>query len=201
MSNDIRILAIAGGSCSGKTTVAEAVAEALGAAIVISMDRYYRDLSHLPLQERSACNFDHPDAVEHELLIEHMCLLAKGSEVEAPQYDFATHTRLPQPEVVKPEEYVVVEGLYALHWEGIRDLATLRAFVELDHETCLDRRVARDVKERGRNRDAVRAQYVQTVKPMYETYILPARATADLVLRGDAPVADLVAAVLDSLPR
>lgn len=200
LSKPIRVIAVAGGSCSGKSTVAAGVAEAVGAAIVISTDQYYRDLSHLPLHERSACNFDHPDALEHELLIEHMGLLAVGKEVEAPQYDFATHTRLPDSKVVEPEEYVILEGLYALHWEGIRDLAALRVFVELDHETCLDRRVARDVRERGRNSDAVRAQYEQTVIPMYEKYILPKRATADIVLLGDAPIAELVATVLESLP-
>ncbi|MEK7794835.1 MAG: uridine kinase [Candidatus Hydrogenedentota bacterium] len=183
-----RLIAIAGGSCSGKTTLANALARALGNARVIPLDVFYRDLAHLAPDQRAAHNFDHPDALEHGLAIETITRLVQGNDVALPHYDFTTHTRSPRIEPIAPAEHIILEGLYALHWEAIRVLAATRVFVDLEHETCLARRIARDTTERGRTEASVRHQYEITVRPMYDTHVAPTRAHAQLIIAGDQPM-------------
>ena len=146
-----RLLLIAGGSCSGKTTLAKAVAARLGPALLISMDWYYRELTGLDASERDAHNFDHPSAIDHEMIRRHLESLLNGIGVETPRYDFATHSRLLETVSTESESHIIVEGLHALGWKEIRHLAHTKVFVTLGNEERLARRIARDVKSRGRH--------------------------------------------------
>lgn len=195
------IVAIAGPSCSGKTTTARALVRAWthGPSAILPIDAYYRDLSHLTPEERARVNFDSPDAIEWELLERHAASLARGEAVEVPVYDFSTHTRTPGTHHMEPPALLVIEGLFALHAAPLRDLCTLRVYIDADDSRCLDRRVDRDVRERGRSQDSVVEQYARTVRPMAAQYILPSRQHAHITLRGSDPVEHNVSAILSQL--
>jgi len=204
------IIAIAGGSCSGKTSLADAVAARLPAqdTIVVPLDSYYRDLSGLAVQMRSAHNFDHPDSVDLEMFERDLGLLASGRGALIPVYDYVTHTRAPQeawravgPRAPGTSRYVIVEGLHALYRERSRDRYDLSVFIDIDLDTCLRRRIVRDVNERGRTRAGVTEQFMKTVGPMYEKYVLPRRRYADLTVDGTAPAARSADAVVAALGR
>jgi uridine kinase len=176
------------------------VAKVLGAP-VIGLDSYYRDLAHLPVEQRALCNFDVPDALDDELLTGDMRRLAAGMAVEIPVYDFTRHIRSAAVQRVEPADFVVIEGLFALHWDELRRLLGVKVFVSADHAVCLARRIERDIRERGRTRESVLKQYEDTVRPMADKYILPARRFADLVLEGTAPPGESVAHVLRAARR
>jgi uridine kinase len=183
------MIGIAGPSGSGKTELACRLVEALAgrSATLLPLDHYYRDLAGLEPALRDERNFDHPDALDRELLVRQLAALARGAEVEMPVYRFETHTRAGGVRRVRPGQVVVVDGLYSLYWAAVRDLLQLKLFVDAGHETCLARRIARDVRERGRTEESVRTQYERTVRPMYERHVRPTREFADVVLNGDAP--------------
>jgi uridine kinase len=192
-----RIIGIAGPSCSGKTTLARALAQALrGGATVVGLDAYYHDFSGVP---EPAIHVDVPDAIDSRLLIEQMLDLAAGRAIERPVYDYATHTRSAQRVRVEPAGHVVVEGLFALYWPALRALYDLAVFVDADHDTCLSRRVDRDVRERGRTRESVVEVYRNKVRPMYELHVAPTRARADIVVSGLDGVDEMVSAVAGRL--
>lgn len=193
------VIGIAGPSCSGKTELARALACRLGAT-VLALDSYYRDLPHLAPAERARVNFDEPAALDSALLIEHVQRLKEGLAVRKPVYDFATHTRTAEVEIVEPAAYVVAEGLFALYWEELRRLYTLAVFVKLDDAVCYRRRLERDVRERGRTPESVLEQYEATVRPMAQRYVLPQEAAADVIVSGAQPVEESAAAVLRRLP-
>jgi uridine kinase len=195
MPAEIYLIGIAGPSGAGKTYLATHLAAALRGE-VLALDRYYRDLSHLPPDARALANFDAPEALEHELLIEQMSCLRKGEAVELPVYDFSTHTRTGGTDTLHPSGVLIVEGLFTLHWPGLRDLLGTRVFVDMNDETCLDRRKARDVRERGRTPQSVVEQYQATVAPMAHRYVRPTIAHADVVIGGDEDIAEGVARVL-----
>lgn len=180
------LIAIAGPSGSGKTELAKFLARRLDAT-VFSFDDYYRDLSHLPPSERARTNFDDPAMFDWELLERHAAALARGERISKPVYDFRTHTRA-GGEAMIPGGAVILEGLFALHHAGIRRLYGTAVFVDLEDETCLARRMERDIRERGRTRESVIEQYQTTVRPMCERYVRPTRAFADVTVRGDAPL-------------
>lgn len=183
------VIGIAGPSGAGKTAVAEALAQSLGGQCdIVSCDHYYRDLSHLPMAERELVNFDHPDAVEHELLTSHLDLLRTGQSVAMPAYSFETHSRASVREPVAPAPVTIIEGLHVLHWPSVRQLLDVKVFIDVRHEVCLARRVDRDVRERGRTIESCREQYEDTVRPMADAYVFPSRCFADLVLDGTAAV-------------
>jgi uridine kinase len=186
------LIGIAGPSASGKTALASALVGSLTARAPLRfpLDHYYRDL-------RDGGNFDHPDALDHPLLIGQLRELAAGRPVEMPRYSFETHSRLPERRRTTPGDVIIVDGLYALHWSEVRELLDLSLFVDADHETCLGRRIARDTRERGRSEASVREQYARTVRPMCERFVRPTARFADLVLRGEAPLEQNVAAVLE----
>jgi len=190
------VIGIAGPSCAGKSELARRLAHKLGARI-LPLDCYYRDLSHLPLDERCGMNFDVPEALDVPLLIQQLSLLAEGCEITRPVYDFRQHVRAPEPERVVPAEFIILEGLFALYWEEVRRRLALKVFVEAPPEVCLARRLERDVRERGRTPESVVEQYERTVRPMAERYILPTRALADVVVSGLAPIEESVACVLE----
>lgn len=190
-----RLIGIAGPSGSGKSELSRRLAAALGAPVV-SLDSYYRDLSHLTMAERAACNFDEPASLEHELLLAHCAALLRGEAADTPTYDFASHARTAKTVRILPGETVIIEGLFTLYWQDLRRLLHTSVYVDLEDETCFARRLARDVCERGRTPECVSRQYASTVRPMAETYIWPTRRHADLVVRGDAVLEESVAAVL-----
>jgi uridine kinase len=189
------LIGIGGPSGSGKTLLAEALAGKTDGT-VHSLDHYYRDLSQLPAEQRERWNFDDPASLDWDLVVAQLAALKSGETIERPRYNFATHTREAGSEAVRPGAVVIVEGIFALHHEAVRALYDTRVFVELEDEVCFARRLERDMLARGRTRESVVRQYEETVRPMCERYILPARAYADVVVRGDGDLAESVRAVL-----
>jgi uridine kinase len=189
------LIGIAGPSCSGKSEISRRLGRILRAPTVV-LDAYYRDLAHLPFEERVRINFDAPDSLDSELIAQHVRMLKQGLPVEQPEYDFTQHLRAAASHRVEPADYVLIEGLFALYWPEVRDQLDFRIYITTDHDTCLTRRIYRDVRERGRTEDSVRAQYEMTVRPMAERYLAPTIAYADLVLAGIAPVKQSVYTIL-----
>lgn len=178
------VLAIAGCSGSGKTTLAAELARTLG-GVHFHFDNYYRDLSHLPLAERAKENFDDPALIESSLLIEHVAALARGEAIERPLYDFATYIRIAdETETFRPGPFVLVEGLFALYYAELLPLYQLRVFIDSPDELCFERRLKRDMEQRGRTPESVRRQYEDTVRPASFAYVRPSAANADLTVDG-----------------
>lgn len=197
------LIAIAGPSGSGKSTIAKGLCAKWrrGSAELLELDRYYHDLSHMPPAERDARNFDVPEALESELLAQHLDELLSGQAVALPRYDFATHCRLPVHDKLAPPDLLVVEGLFALYWEAIRDLADLNVFVDADSDTCLERRLARDGEQRSRDEQSVLKQYRSVVEPMCRKHILPTRVHARVTVSGLAPLDESIHTILSHLPE
>ena len=178
------MLAIAGCSGSGKTTLAAELARTLG-GVHFHFDNYYRDLSHMPMAERAGQNFDDPALIESPLLIQHVAALANGQAIERPLYDFATYIRIPgQTETFRPGPFVLVEGLFALYYAELLPLYQLRVFIDSPDELCFERRLKRDMEQRGRTPESVRRQYEDTVRPASFAYVRPSAANADLTVDG-----------------
>jgi uridine kinase len=196
MAAETYLIGIAGPSGSGKSFLASHLRRALK-AVVLELDRYYRDLSHLPLEERARINFDAPEALEHEILIEQVRRLQNRETVQLPVYDFTTHTRVARTKTLSPSEVVIVEGLFTLHWPGLRELLGTKVYMDLHDELCLTRRTARDVRERGRTVESVLEQYEATVAPMAQRYVRPTIAHADVVVSGTERIEDGVARVIE----
>lgn len=183
MSSPLHIIAIAGPSCAGKGTLAAWLAERLPASI-LPIDAYYRPLDHLSLEQRADVNFDEPASIDDDLLFQHLSRLLAGESVDHPIYDFSRHTRKPEAVRLEPHGYLIVEGLFSLYWEPIRRLFSAGIFIQAPNTICLDRRVYRDQRERGRTEISVRVQYEDTVQPMRQLYVEPTRHHAGLVLDG-----------------
>jgi len=178
------MLAIAGCSGSGKTTLAAELARTLG-GLHFHLDNYYRDLSHLPHPARHQQNFDDPAMIESDLLIANLRPLASGETIERPIYDFSTHSRVPgRTQTVHPGRLVLVEGLFSLYFSALLPLYHLRVYLEVPDDVCFERRLRRDVEERGRTPDSVRRQYEATVRPASMKYVRPSAAHADLIVDG-----------------
>jgi uridine kinase len=175
---------VAGCSGSGKTTLAEELARVLG-GINFPLDNYYRDLSHLDPAERARTNFDDPATIESALLAEHVAALARGRAIERPLYDFATHTRVRgRTETVEPAPFVIVEGIFALCYAELLPIYNLRVYVDAPDGLCYERRLKRDVVDRGRTPESVREQYEATVRPSADEWVRPSAANADLIVDG-----------------
>jgi uridine kinase len=178
------VLGIAGCSGSGKTTLAQELATQLEATL-FPLDLYYRDLSHFPLDARAKRNFDHPDSLESELFITHVRSLAAGETIQRPVYDFSTHSRVAGAfEPIVPSRFVLVEGILALHYPELLPLYDFSIYVDAPNEVCLNRRIYRDMRERGRTRESVMAQFEATAKPMADLYVLPSQAHATVTVSG-----------------
>ncbi|MCL2448020.1 MAG: uridine kinase [Polyangiaceae bacterium] len=191
------IIGIAGGTGSGKTTVARKLAAALpaGTAVVIQHDWYYRDRSQLSPAERARVNFDEPDALDNERLVTDLRALKCDAPALCPQYDFASHTRSPLPRKIEPLPVVVVEGILLFAVEAVREMFDLRLFVDTDDDIRLLRRIRRDIEERGRDIASIDAQYIATVRPMHELHVAPSRRYAHLVIPeggNNAPALDVI---------
>ena len=180
------IVAIAGPSGSGKTTLAGELARTLGGTH-FHLDDYYRDLSHLPPDERATQNFDHPDQLEQRLLVQQLRTLALGQEIRRPCYDFATHTRVPgRTERVHETHALWIDGIFALHWPEVRSMAALLVYVDAPDALCFERRRRRDIRQRGRSPEQVVEHYAATVRPMAEQFVRPCARWAHVVVDGSA---------------
>ncbi len=178
------IIGVAGGTGSGKTTVASRILERVGAEHVtyIAHDAYYRDLGHLPERLRTQVNFDHPDALETALLVEHLQELRRGHPVEMPIYDFTSHTRTERTERVDVAPVVIVEGILVFVELELRNLFDVKIYIDTDADVRFIRRLRRDIEERGRSVESVCEQYLSTVRPMHLEFVEPSKRYADVII-------------------
>lgn len=185
MSAKTMIIGVAGGTGSGKTTLAENIAAAFGDRVaVITHDSYYRDQSDKSYEERCTQNYDHPDAFESELLREHLHSLLRGEGIDVPIYDYTVHNRSDKTRRVEPRAVIILEGILLFSDKALRDMMDLRIFVDTDADERILRRILRDTKERGRSLDSVIDQYLTTVKPMHEAFVEPYKRYADIIVPG-----------------
>lgn len=178
------IIGIAGGTGSGKTTVVNKIINSLpaGEVAVLPQDSYYKDSSHVPVEERSKINFDEPDAIEWTLLVEHLKQLKEGRTIQMPTYSYLTCTRQPETVEVAPRDVVIVEGILVLTDPVLREMLDVKVFVDAEADERLIRVIARDCVERGRTPQMVLDRYQDVLKPMHEMYIAPSKKTADLIV-------------------
>lgn len=177
------VIGIAGGTGSGKTTVAEKIrAHFKNRVLYIPHDNYYRDQSHITLEERKKTNYDHPRALETDLLIKHLKQLIKGKSIKMPQYDFVNHTRKKRTIVVSSKSIIVVEGILTFENKLLWDIFDLKLFVDTDADIRLGRKIIRDIKERGRTLEFVMYQYLTMARPMHDAFIEPSKKYADLII-------------------
>ncbi len=178
------VVGVAGGTGSGKTTVAEHIVNALAPehVCIVQHDNYYRDRPELSYEERCQLNFDHPDALETDLLISHLARLRSGEPVQVPIYDFKTHRRSEETRLLDPRPVIVVEGILVFVDERLRELLDLKLFVDTPADIRVFRRIRRDLEQRGRTFSSIREQYYATVRPMHLTYVEPSKSFADLII-------------------
>jgi uridine kinase len=178
------VIGVAGGTGSGKTTVSHAILDRVGRDQIayLQHDSYYRDRSDVPLEERANANFDHPDALESNLLAQHIKLLKAGQSVEVPLYDFTTHTRRRETVRVEPRKVILVEGILIYAEKVLRELMDIKVFVDTDADIRFIRRLQRDISERGRTVESVIQQYTQTVRPMHLEFAEPSKRYADIII-------------------
>lgn len=183
-SSKTLVIGVAGGSGSGKTTVVRRIVENIGDSqvIVLEHDRYYRDRNDLRFEERAALNYDHPDSLETDLLVQHVEALRDGRAVDVPMYDFARYARKPATEPVAPRRAIIVEGILIYTDAALRRLMDVKVFVDTDDDTRFIRRLQRDISERGRTVQSVIDQYLSTVKPMHLEFVEPSKRYADIIL-------------------
>ena len=184
MATDTLCIGVAGGTGSGKTTVAEEIVRRVGADQIahINQDRYYHDLSHLPENRRHHHNFDHPEAIEEQLLIDHIRKLKAGRPAELPVYDFVRHVRTTQVERIEARPVILLEGILILAIPELRELMDIRIFVDTDPDLRFIRRLRRDLQERGRSVDSVIGQYLKTVRPMHLEFVESSKRWADVII-------------------
>ncbi|HHW97286.1 MAG: uridine kinase [Myxococcota bacterium] len=183
--NKSQVIGIAGGTGSGKSTVADRIVSHLGAdsVVIIYQDNYYLDLTHLSIEERAQWNFDHPDAVDAKLMAKHIAELKAGRAIDMPVYDFKTHTRLPDQTIrVEPKPTIIVEGILVLAIKALRSQMDVKLYVETDDDLRLIRRLKRDINERGRTVESVIEQYEKTVRPMHLAFVETSRRFADVII-------------------
>ncbi|MFS8629041.1 MAG: uridine kinase [Limnochordales bacterium] len=199
-------IGIAGGTGSGKTTVARAIVERVPRATVavIEQDSYYKDQRDIPLEERLKVNYDHPSAFDTPLLVEHLKKLAAGQPIDKPVYNYTLHTREDYTERVEPRDIIIVEGLLVLWESSIRELLDIKLFVDCDADVRVLRRLERDIRERGRTLESVIRQYLTSVRPMHLEFVEPSKRYADVIIPegGHNEVAiDMIATKVASLLR
>ena len=201
-----RVIAIVGSSGSGKTTIVNALVDGLSgdksgepACTVIAVDDYYRDLSHLSFEAREVINFDHPDAIDTSLLADHLDQIRSGEPIESPCYDFTQHTRLRRTQRISPAPIVCVEGVLAVAEQAIRDRLDHVVFVDTPEDLCLERRISRDKVTRARSRESVIDFWETRARPMFETFVAPAKRDADLLISGTGTLEENIAKIVDWL--
>jgi len=177
-------IGICGGTGSGKTTIARAIVDAVGAerVVLIEQDSYYRNLADMPLDERHQANFDHPDSIDSDMLVNHLIRLKQGLTVDMPLYDFVTHTRSDKIELIEPKPVVIVEGILIFAEPRVLDLLDVRIFVDTPDDIRLMRRLRRDIIERGRTFERTLDQYERTIRPMHYEFVEPSKRHADIII-------------------
>ena len=178
------IIGICGGTGSGKTTIARAIVDAVGRSnvVLVEQDSYYRNLADMPLDERHQANFDHPDSIDSDMLVNHLIRLKQGLSIEMPLYDFVTHTRSDEIEVINPKPVVIVEGILIFAESRVLDLLDCRVFVDTPDDVRLMRRLRRDITERGRTFERTLEQYELTIRPMHFEFVEPSKRHADVII-------------------
>lgn len=178
------IIGICGGTGSGKTTIARAIVNAVGRenVVLVEQDSYYRNLADMPLDERHQANFDHPDAIDSDMLVNHLKRLKQGQNVEMPLYDFVTHTRSDRIEIIEPKPVVIVEGILIFAEARVLNLLDVRVFVDTPDDVRLIRRLRRDITERGRTFERTLEQYERTIRPMHFEFVEPSKRHADIIV-------------------
>jgi len=178
------LIGIGGPSGSGKTLISNSLQESIGKSnlTIIQEDSYYKDLSHIPFNERTSNNFDHPDAFDNILLLEHITALLNNESILQPVYDFKTHCRTNDQKTISPGKVIILEGILVLHHTDIREKMNIRAFVDTMPDICFIRRLQRDIEERSRDANSVINQYLNTVRPMYYKYVEPSKQYADIII-------------------
>jgi uridine kinase len=181
------LIAVAGGSSSGKTTVVDKItANLVGyGVVVIKHDDYYKDQSEMTMEERRVVNYDHPFSIDNDLFYEHLEQLMNNQSIQKPTYDFVQLTRAKNTEFIQPGKIIIIEGILILEDKRIRDLADIKIFVEADDDLRFIRRLKRDIKERGRTLESVVEQYLSTVKPMHYAFVKPTKRYADIIIPND----------------
>ncbi|MDC0864779.1 uridine kinase [Rickettsiaceae bacterium] len=181
------IICVAGGTGAGKTTIANKIKAQVGdSAAIISQDSYYKDLSHMTIEERGKVNFDHPDSIEFSLLKKHLLQLKNGESIEVPIYDFTTSNRTGKTKTLLPKDIIILEGILVLAVPEIHDILDIKLYVEVEDDERLLRRIKRDIEERGRTIENVRKQYLATVKPMHQKFVAPSKKFANLIIPYDS---------------
>jgi uridine kinase len=178
------VIGVAGGSGSGKTTVSDSILNRVGRNRIayLQHDAYYRDRSNLPFEERARINYDHPDSLETELLIDQLKALQAWRTIQMPQYDFSKHTRKTETCLIEPRAVIMVEGILIFSDRTLRDMFDVKIFVDTDSDLRLARRLQRDIAERGRTTDSVIQQYLETVRPMHLEFVEPSKRYADVII-------------------
>jgi uridine kinase len=177
------VIGVAGGTGSGKTTIARKLVEHFADSVVLlEQDSYYKDQSHLSMEERMKTNYDHPLAFDYDLLYEHIEKLMRYEPIDKPIYDFALHTRAPETVHLEPKDVIIIEGILILDDEKLRNLMDIKIFVDTDADVRILRRIERDVQERGRTLESVIEQYLQVVRPMHMQFVEPSKRYADIII-------------------
>ena len=188
MKSETIILGIAGASGAGKSHVAQELftrlvqSELTGGVQIIHEDSYYKDQSELSFEQRVMTNYDHPDAFEHDLLVEHLLAFRQGKSIQIPKYDYAIHNRCEETETLEPSRVLIVEGILVLHEQQVRELLDIKVFVDVPLDTCLVRRIRRDTKLRDRSLFSILDQFEKTVRPMYFQFVEPTKSHADIIV-------------------
>ncbi len=179
------LIGIAGGTASGKTSVAKKVSDTFGVSnqvFIIAQDSYYKDLGHLPMEKRHHVNFDHPDSMDTDLLVQHLTSAIKGHTVDIPLYDYKSHTRSKEVIRMAPHKIIILEGILILENARLRDLMDIKVFVDTDDDIRLIRRIQRDIAERGFSLESVIRMYENSVKPMHLQFVEPSKRYADMII-------------------
>ena len=183
MNRNVIVIGIAGGTGCGKSTMINRIKEEFSEQIsIISHDFYYKQHNDIPFEERKLLNYDHPDAFDTDLMVEHIRALAAGEAVERPVYDFTIHNRIDETVTVRPAKVIIVEGILIFECKELRDLFDIKVFIDTDADVRIIRRIIRDVSERGRTLSSVVNQYLTTVKPMHEQFVEPSKKFADIII-------------------
>jgi uridine kinase len=178
------VFGVAGGTASGKTTVASSILDAVGASQVayLAHDAYYKDMGHLPLEERAQLNYDHPDSLETDLLVKHVQKLLNGKPIDVPIYDFTQHRRTERTSLVSPCPIILIEGILIFTHRRLRELMDIKVYVDTDPDVRFIRRMTRDMNERGRSLESIVTQYLKTVRPMHLEFVEPSKRYADVII-------------------
>lgn len=199
--NNYNIIGFSGGTASGKTTIVSKLFNHYGEqeSVIIGQDSYFKDENVLSYEQRTEINYDHPDAIDIELLYENLISLRNGEVINKPNYDYKTHTRDINFESINPKKLIFIEGTLVFHFKQLTDLMLLKVFIHCSEKVRFSRRLERDINERGRSSTSVHKQYVDTVYPMHQKFVEPSRAIADINISGEHNIKDSTKQIIESI--